>query len=173
MTLAQTGFIILSAIALGGALAAVTLRNITHAVLSLILFFFGIAGLYFLLRADFIGVVQILVYVGAVAVLIAFAIVLTWQTEGEQDWQELGGKWFVGSLAAALVGGILVGVILRSERVAVLVETVPVGSVEQIGRALMTEYVLPFEIVSILLTAALIAAVVIAMEEIKKRASRR
>src|SRR5208283_140286 len=67
-------FWILSAITVLGALFAITLRNLIHCVLSLILFFLGIAGHYFLLRADFLGAVQILIYIGAVAVLMLFAI---------------------------------------------------------------------------------------------------
>jgi NADH:ubiquinone oxidoreductase subunit 6 (subunit J) len=73
----NTAFWIISAVTVIGAILAMTLRNLVHCVLALILFFFGIAAHYFLLRADFLGVVQILLYVGAVAVLILFAIMLT------------------------------------------------------------------------------------------------
>lgn len=167
MTLAQLGFLVVATLTLAGALAAVTLRNLTHAVLSLILFFFGVAGLFFLLRADFIGVVQILIYVGAIAVLIVFAIVLTRQRIGLEDFKQIGGAWWMGAFTAALVGGILIEIIRHSPEVAIFKVRSPVGSVQEIGQALMTDYVLPFEIISILLTAALIGAVVIAMEEIQ------
>src|ERR1041384_704972 len=91
----DTVFWILSIITAVGALLAVTLRNLVHCVLSLILFFFGIAAHYFLLRADFLGAVQILIYVGAVAVLILFAIMLTRNVTGTEGPREiLGGKWW-------------------------------------------------------------------------------
>ncbi len=169
LTLVQFGFIALSTITVAGALAAVTLRNLTHAVLSLILFFFGIASLFFLLRADFIGVVQILIYVGAIAVLIVFAIVLTHQPTGAEDFKQISGAWWMGVLTSALVLGILVAAIRATPDVTKVAEKMPVGSAREIGQALMTDYVLPFEVISILLTAALIGAVVIAMEEIQKR----
>ena len=77
-------FWILSAITVLGALFAITLRNLIHCVLALILFFLGIAGHYFLLRADFLGAVQILIYIGAVAVLMLFAIMLTRHVTGDE-----------------------------------------------------------------------------------------
>ena len=169
MTPASIGFIILSAITIAGALAAVALRNITHAVLSLILFFFGIASLFFMLRADFIGVIQILVYVGAVAVLIVFAIILTRAPAGVEEFRQIGGSLWMGVLVAFGMGGILVSVIFRTTSVQVMADKLPVGSAKEVGEAMMTTYVLPFEISSILLTAALIGAVVIAMEEVQKR----
>ncbi len=169
MTIGQFAFIVLSTLTIVGAGLAVILRNVTHAVLSLVLFFFGIASLFFLLRADYIGVIQILIYVGAVAVLIVFAIVLTRSDTAAEDFRSLGGVWWVGAFVAAIVGGLLTGLILRSDEVLKFKTENPTGSVEEVGRALMTQYALPFEVASILLTAALIGSVVIAMEEIKKR----
>ena len=91
-------FWILSVIAVLGAIFAITLRNLIHCVLSLILFFLGIAGHYFLLHADFIGAVQILIYIGAVAVLMLFAIMLTRHVTGDEGPRELlGGKWWASS----------------------------------------------------------------------------
>ena len=88
-------FWIISGITVLGALLAVTLRNLVHCVLSLILFFLGIAAHYFLLRADFIGAVQILIYIGAVVVLILFAIMLTRNVTGTEGPREaLGGQWW-------------------------------------------------------------------------------
>ena len=106
----ETIFWILSAITVLGALFAITLRNLIHCVLSLILFFLGIAGHYFLLRADFLGAVQILIYIGAVAVLMLFAIMLTRHVTGDEGPREvLGGKWWAGMGTAIIIAGSVVG----------------------------------------------------------------
>jgi NADH-quinone oxidoreductase subunit J len=163
-------FWILSFITVAGAILAVTLRNLVHCVLSLILFFLGIAAHYFLLRADFVGAVQILIYIGAVAVLVLFAIMLTRNVTGSEGPREtLGGKWWTGALIAAAIGGLLTWTI-RGDRIAT---TLPAGekatsSVAVIGRVLVTDWVVPFEIMAVLLTAALIGAVVIALEEVMR-----
>src|SRR5437667_6137985 len=97
----NAAFWIISAITVLGAVLAMTLRNLVHCVLSLILFFLGIAAHYFLLRADFLAAVQILIYIGAVAVLILFAIMLTRNVTGTEGMKELGLKWWIGSLLSA------------------------------------------------------------------------
>lgn len=174
MTPSQIGFLLLSALTLAGALGAVTLSNITRALLSLVLFFLGVAGLFFALRAEFIGVVQVLVYIGAVAVLIVFAIALTrsaapGSSDGARDdLPPLSSFRPVGVLGAGLIGGGLVLAVMRATEPAAAGAT-PAGGADVIGRELMTRYVLPFEIASVLLTAALVGAVVIAVDEVKRR----
>jgi NADH-quinone oxidoreductase subunit J len=164
-------FWIISIITVVGALLAVTLRNLIHCVLSLILFFLGIAAHYFLLRADFIGAVQILIYIGAVAVLILFAIMLTRNVTGTEGPREiLGGNWWTGSITAALIAALLCWVV-RNDKVST---ALPAGeqaksSVLQIGKILIADWVVPFEVMAVLLTAALIGAVVIALEEVRRR----
>ena len=164
-------FWIISAMAVLGAVLAVTLRNLIHCVLSLILFFLGIAAHYFLLRADFIGAVQILIYIGAVAVLILFAIMLTRNVTGSEGAREvLGGKWWMGAAVAAILGGLFCALILRDD----LGRTLPAGAnaqgtVADIGRLLVADWVVPLEAMAVLLTAALIGAIVIALEEVGKR----
>ena len=154
-------FWIISAVAVLGAVLAVTLRNLVHCVLALILFFIGIAAHYFLLRADFLGTVQILIYVGAVAVLILFAIMLTHNVTGVDGPKELlGVKWWSGAAIAATLAILLKKAILSDP----LATLLPAGdkaqsSVAEIGKALVAGWVL---------TAALIGAVVIALEEIQK-----
>lgn len=167
MTLSQLAFALLAALTLSGALGATTLRTLTSAVLSLVVFFLGLAGFFFMLRADFLGVVQVLVYVGAVAVLIVFAIVMTRGHEGGRDVARIGGLWLMGTLTACSVGALLVFAVMRSPDKLVAVDQ-PVGSTEQIGTALMTTYVLPFELASLLLTAALVGAIVVAMDEVAR-----
>ena len=164
-------FWIISGITVLGALLAVTLRNLVHCVLSLILFFLGIAAHYFLLRADFIGAIQILIYIGAVAVLILFAIMLTRNVTGTEGPREvLGLKWWVGSVLAGVMAAMLCWAV-QGDKIS---QTLPGGekaitSIADIGRAFIADWVVPFEVMAVLLTAALIGAVVIALEEIMKR----
>lgn len=167
-------FWILSAITVIGALFAITLRNLVHCVLSLILFFLGIAGHYFLLRADFLGAVQILIYIGAVAVLMLFAIMLTRHVTGDEGPREvLGGKWWMGMGTAVIIAGLLWAIIRKDQLAQVLpsdAANVPYATlVADIGRALVADWIVPFEAMAVLLTAALIGAVVIALEEVIRR----
>jgi NADH-quinone oxidoreductase subunit J len=164
-------FWIISFVAVLGAVLAVSLRNLVHCVLSLILFFLGVAAHYFLLRAEFIGAVQILIYIGAVAVLILFAIMLTRNVTGIDSAREvLSGKWWAGAGTAAIIGALLCAAIAQdkigdAQSAGVKVQS----SVAGIGQALVTDWVVPLEIMAILLTAALIGAVVIALEEVSRR----
>lgn len=163
-------FYLLSAITLLGAVLAVSLRNLVHCVLALVLFFLGVAGHYFLLRADFIGAAQILIYIGAVAVLILFAIMLTRNVTGSEGAREvLGGKWWTGAGIAAIVGGLFSAAVQRAQLNGVPETKATGNAVAEMGRLLVTDWVVPLEIMAVLLTAALIGAVVIALEEEKKR----
>ena len=168
MNLAQLGFVLLSGVTIAGALGATTVNDLPRALLSLILFFFGVAALLFMLHAEFIGVVQVLVYVGAVAVLFVFAIVLTRARTQATEIGRIVPSRALGIIGAALVGAGLVGVVVRTTDVP-LPALAPLGTTGPIGEALMTRYVLPFEIASVLLTAALIGAVVIALDDGDKR----
>ncbi len=163
-------FWIISAFTVLGALLAVTLRNLVHCVLSLILFFLGIAAHYFLLRADFIGVVQILIYIGAVAVLILFAIMLTRNVTGTEGPRELlGVKWWAGAAIAGVMAGLLCWVVQRDALAKELPAAKATASIAGIGKAFIADWIVPFELMAVLLTAALIGAVVIALEEVMKR----
>ena len=165
----QLAFWTISAITVLGAILAVTLRNLIHCVLSLILFFLGIAAHYFLLRADFLAAVQILIYIGAVAVLILFAIMLTRNVTGAEGATELGGKWWAGVGTSVIIAGLLWAVIRRDALAATLPAGQPVSTAAEIGKVLITDWVVPFEVMAILLTAALIGAVVIALEEVMRQ----
>lgn len=166
----EIAFWILSAITVLGAIFAITMRNLIHCVLSLILFFLGIAGHYFLLRADFLGSVQILIYIGAVVVLMLFAIMLTRHVTGDEGPREvLGGKWWAGMGTAAIVAGLLWAIIRKDQLTQVLPVVGAKTSVAEIGRVLVADWVVPFEAMAVLLTAALIGAVVIALEEVIRK----
>jgi NADH-quinone oxidoreductase subunit J len=170
----ETAFWILSAITVLGAIFAITLRNLIHCVLALIVFFLGIAGHYFLLHADFLAAVQILIYIGAVAVLMLFAIMLTRHVTGDEGPREvLGGKWWAGMGTAVIIAGLLWAIIRKDQ----LAQIFPAEGaslpytkmVETIGRALVMDWIVPFEAMAVLLTAALIGAVVIALEEVIRK----
>ena len=163
----SAAFWIISVITVLGALLAVSLRNLVHCLLALVLFFLGIAGHFFLLRADFLGAVQILIYIGAVAVLILFAIMLTRNVTGAEGASEaLGGKWWMGAGATALLGGLLCAAVLRDKLGCQLAAGTPgEGAIKEMGQLLVADWVVPLEIMAVLLTAALIGAVVIALEE--------
>jgi NADH-quinone oxidoreductase subunit J len=147
-----------------GAAAAMSLRNLVHSVLALTLAFTGLAAMYLQLGAQFIGLAQILVYVGAVAILIVFAILLTRDTAATSQ-SIVVGSWKGSGMVVLAVFGILAWAIHHSaaSRSAVLPQ--PEASMQEIGNALMLRFALPLEIIGLLLTVALIGAVTIAIRE--------
>jgi NADH-quinone oxidoreductase subunit J len=157
-------FAILALLTLGGAVAAMGLRNLVHCALALTLAFAGLAGLYLQLNAQFVGFAQILVYIGAVAILVVFAILLTRGSESPRQ-AIFSPTWFVGGGVAIVVFGLFAGVILSSQALPRHIPPAPQATVRQIGEQLMTKYVLPLEVMGLLLTAALIGAVIIGMQD--------
>ncbi|MFL6541576.1 MAG: NADH-quinone oxidoreductase subunit J [Chthoniobacterales bacterium] len=152
--------IVIAIVTLSGALAAALLRKLIHAALCLVIAFFGIAAFYFWLGAEFVGLVQVFVYVGAVAVLIVFTILLT-RRESEPHTSFNWG----GALVAVGVFAGLLWAILRSGQVAVTAPAIEPITVRRIGEILMTDYVWPLQCVGLVLTAALLGALVLVMEE--------
>ena len=157
-------FVFLSIVTLAGAIAAISLRNLVHCALALTVTFAGLASLYLLLDAQFAGFAQILVYIGAVAILIVFAILLTRGTEPAGQ-SIFSPGWLWGGAVALLVFAVLSAMILSSKALITSVPPPHQVTVSQIGDQLMTKYILPLEVVGLLLTAALIGAVIIAMRE--------
>jgi len=157
-------FVILAVLTITGAVAAMTLRNLIHCALAVAVTFVGLAATYLQLNAQFVGFAQILVYVGAVAILIVFAVLLTRGGEPSTDFI-FSKSWYSGLLVALAVFGLLAWAVAKS--ILNLSEAPPVPEVttQQIGDALMTRFVLPLEVVGLLLTAALIGAVIIAMRD--------
>jgi len=161
-------FAIIALVTLAGAFAAMVLRHLVHCALCLVIAFGGLAALFLQLDAQFVGLAQILVYIGAVAVLIVFAILLTRGSEPPQQ-PVVSSSWVMGVGIAVLAFGSLAFATLSSfvtrspntPRMEVAAEV----SVRRIGESLMRDYVLPLEAVALLLTAALIGAVIIAMQE--------
>jgi NADH-quinone oxidoreductase subunit J len=161
-------FAIIAVFTVAGALAAMILRNLVHCVLALVVAFTGLAGLYLQLGAQFVGFAQILIYVGAVAILIVFATLLTRSHEPRARTVVSPG-WVTSSLIAAAVFGILAWSIRSSVISKLPIPPRPEVTVKQIGDALMSQFVLPLEAIGLLLTAALVGAVTIAMREQRSR----
>lgn len=158
--MSTAAFIIIAIVTLAGALAAALLPRLIHAALCLVVAFFGIAAFYFLLGAEFVGLVQIFVYVGAVAVLIVFTILLT-RRDADSD---RTFNWS-GLVVAVTVFAGLLWAILGTPTLAVAASPVEPLTVRRIGEVLMTDYVWPLQCVGLVLTAALLGALVLVMEE--------
>ena len=161
-------FLFAVGLTIAGAVAALALRNLIHCALAAVGAFVGLALLFVELGAQFVGLAQILVNVGAVAILILIALLLT--RGGETTGQPIiPSSRNAGLGVAVLVGGSLVATILGSRRLPDAAATVSdpssAAAVRNIGERLMTEYVLPLEVIGLLLTAALIGAVLIAKAE--------
>lgn len=134
--------------------------NIVHAAFSLLFTFFGIAGLYVLLGADFIGIVQVIIYIGGILVLIVFGVMMTEKGKMLALVIQLPGRLFAAVLSALL----LVALAAAATRSLWPVATSP-GEIQPttaaIGDLLLGKYLIPFEVASVLLLAALVGAVLI------------
>jgi NADH-quinone oxidoreductase subunit J len=157
-------FILLALVTFMAAAAAMTLRNLVHCALALAVCFVGLAALYLQLDAQFVGFAQVLVYVGAVAILIVFAILLTRSGEVTNE-SVLAPGWAGGVVVAGCVFALVGWAVLGSGALPLEVAPAPEVTVRDLGDALMTRYIVPLEVIGLLLTAALIGAVVIAMRE--------
>ncbi|SYZ74531.1 NADH dehydrogenase I subunit J [Candidatus Zixiibacteriota bacterium] len=159
----QLVFYLFSFIVIISAIYVVTLKNIFHSAIFLVLTLFGVAGIYILLHAEFLAAVQVLIYVGAVSVLMIFAIMLTTRLasrEIRQSNEQVMAGIFIGAgfLLASL--GSFANTVWH-----IVDKPLPENNTLTLGQLLMNEYVLPFEVVSIVLLAALIGAVVLARKE--------
>ncbi|MES2880703.1 MAG: NADH-quinone oxidoreductase subunit J [Bacteroidota bacterium] len=175
MTITQILFWILSVVTVGSALMVVISKNPVFSVLWLIITFFTISGHYILLNAQFLAVVNIIVYAGAIMVLFLFVIMLmnlTKETEPQKN------KWL--KLAGAVAGGclllVLVAALRNTEKNMAELTTGDIGLIQNLGKELFTSFVVPFEISSILFLSAMVGAVVLGKrdetgpvdEEVKK-----
>jgi NADH-quinone oxidoreductase subunit J len=165
MNSTQVIFVILSAVALIGALGVVVSRKLFHAAIFLVLSFVGVAGYYVLLEAEFLAAVQILVYVGAIAILIIFAVMLSRRLMSP-EFKARNEQWLWALVAGVALFVILV-VILVQVNWPVVESVMPEGgTVSELGQALVNpdQYLLVFEVASVLLLVALVGAVIIARE---------
>ncbi|MGQ9523820.1 MAG: NADH-quinone oxidoreductase subunit J family protein [Armatimonadota bacterium] len=158
--------LVLAGVTLGSAVLTVTLRNLYHCALSLALCLVGVAGLYVVLSAEFIAAAQVLIYVGAVTVLILFAVMMTEHitgTRGEAVSQQRG----LALLASLALAACLIAIVHATAWPTALAHTPhpPVSTTLILGRELLTTYLIPFEVASVVLLAALVGAVVLAKED--------
>lgn len=156
-------FLLLAGLVVAGALGAMALRNPVHCALSLVVTFVGLAGLYLDLGAHFLGLAQIMVYVGAVAILLVFVMLLTRTGPREGAGEERRPGW--SALAVSLLVMFTLGAAVLSGAVWKERGAVELPSVRDLGEALMGDFVLPLQVVGVLLTAAMIGAAVLALPE--------
>ena len=161
MTWPQVIFALLGLVALGSALLVVTTRNMVHAALWLVVTLGAVAGVYLLLAAEFLAWVQVLIYVGAVVVLLLFALMLTKAPTGPQPDLDVRHK-VPAAVVAGLVGALLVVTVVAGfSGVELDLDGTVVGSAQLTGATVFEKWVLPFEVLSVLLLAALIGAIVL------------
>lgn len=170
----NTAFWILFIVIVGSALATVLQRNILHCALSLAFCFLGVAGYYALLQAEFLTGVQVLIYVGAITVLMIFAVMLTQQLSGKK--QRYKNRQTVGGALAAMAMFVLIVTALHPFSSMSVTAAGPADltrtntafaatTTEIIGQRFVTDYVWPFEIASIILLVALVGAIYIARDD--------
>ncbi len=160
-------FYFLAIMAIVSAIAVITRRNPVHAALSLIVTLLSLAGFYLMLYAPFVAGVQIVLYAGGIMVLFLFVIMLVNLEQNIREYQ-FNKQWLVGIIAALSLGGLLLFVYQRGHNIFPHdFAALPEGqNTQQIGIALYGQYMLPFEIASLLLLVAIVGAVVMAKKRI-------
>ncbi|GAA2290034.1 NADH-quinone oxidoreductase subunit J [Nonomuraea roseoviolacea subsp. roseoviolacea] len=158
-------FLLLGAVAVGSALLVVTTRQLVHAALWLVVCFGALAGCYLVLTAEFVAWVQVLIYVGAVVVLMLFGIMLTRAPIGRSADLDSGNR-LVAALVAVATAAVLVTVVIDGFRTAYAPLKPGLGAAKELGASVFSTWVLPFEALSVLLLAALIGAIVLSRTDI-------
>jgi len=165
MTGEQIIFIVVALFTLGSGFMVVTSRNLVHAALWLVSALFGVAVTYTLLNAAFLAVVQVVVYIGAIAILFIFAVMLTRKDMRDQG-PQMNANWWFGALLSVLVFAGLFFLLQGWSGLSTTASALPEGfnniAIAELGDALLNAYVLPFEVASVLLVAALVGAVYVA-----------
>lgn len=162
MLLRQLAFWVFAALAGASSIIVVTTRNVVHAALALAAALVGAAGLFILFGAEFVGLAQILIYVGAVVILFLFGIMLTSQQPGRPV-VDNDQRWLAALVALGIFGILSIGILAafgdQQLKFKVAFPT------QQLGTDLFTKWILPFEAVSVLLLAALVGAIVLARRD--------
>jgi NADH-quinone oxidoreductase subunit J len=167
VTTAEVIFGLLGVITLASAVLVVTTRQLVHAALWLVVSFGALAGCYLLLTAEFVAWVQVLIYVGAIVVLLLFGIMLTRAPIGRSDDLDSGNR-LAAVVVAVGTAATLVTVLVHGFRTAYLdLSGPPAGSASAVGASLFRAWVLPFEVLSVLLLAALVGAIVLSRSDIR------
>ena len=162
-------FYFFAALVLGGAILTITRRSAIHSAICLIVSLIGVAGLYLLQKAEFLFAVQIILYIGGIMVLFLFVIMLVNLDEQAKE-RQFNGQWWIALVSVAVVG-VQVSYFLRrgvgAFQLATPADGAPAaGNTEMIADVLFSEYLLPFEIASILLLVAVVGSVVMAKKRI-------
>ncbi len=158
-------FLALSIVTAGCGVLVVTSRNVIHAALWLVVALGALAGCYLMLTAEFVAWVQVLIYVGAVVVLLLFGAMLTRAPIGPTPDVDSGNRWAAAAVGLATTG-LLAGLLLNAFSSAYINLDQPSGNGERTGSAIFRYYVLPFEVASVLLLAALVGAIVLSRRDI-------
>jgi len=165
MTGEQIIFLIVALFTLGSGLMVVTTGNLIHAALWLVSTLFGVAVVFAILNAGFLAVVQVVVYIGAIAILFIFAVMLTRKDMRDQG-PQVNKNWWIGALLSVLTFGGLYFLLQGWNGLSRTATDIPSGfdAVAELGTALVSPdaYVLPFEVASVLLVAAMVGAVYVA-----------
>ena len=165
MSLVEITFLILSVIAIGSALMTVLSKNPIHSAIYLLICFSSIAGHYLLLNAQFLFIVHIIVYSGAIMVLFLTTLMLLNLNEETEQHKPAIAR--LGALVAAIILGLLL--VAAVSKTATLMpmnnNTVDIGSIKALGKVLMDEYFYPFEFISILLLSAMVGVVLLTKKE--------
>ena len=159
----NVAFAIMAITMVASALRMVTTRNVVHAALYLVIVLAGVAGIFILLGAEFLGVTQIMVYIGAIVVLFLFGIMLTKGSFGDDD-GVTGERRLMAGLVGLLVFGVMAAALVESFADAELSRSDP-STTADIADSIFGYYIVPFEAVSVLLLAALIGAIVVARKD--------
>jgi NADH-quinone oxidoreductase subunit J len=165
MTGPEIVFSLLGVVAVGSGVLVVTTRQLVHAALWLVVSFGALAGGYLVLTAEFVAWVQVLIYVGAVVVLLLFGIMLTRAPIGESGELDSGNRWAALAVAVA-TAAVLVTVMVMGFRDAYTPLEAGGGSAESLGAGVFRTWVLPFEVLSVLLLASLVGAIVLSRSDI-------
>ena len=166
LTLTQIVFLVAAAITLLAAFMVVTCRSMVHAALWLIMALAGVAVFFVLLNAGFLAVVQVAVYIDAIAIMIIVVVMLTRHSMGIQD-QQTNKTWWAAVIAALLLFGSLVLMFTQAPQLGAEAPALTMGSealLEELGLALVDvdRYIVPFEAASVLLLAALVGSIIVA-----------
>lgn len=164
MTAVQIIFLLVAAATLGAGLLVVTAHNLIHAALWLVVSLFGIAVLYVLLNAGFLAVAQVVIYIGAIAILVIFAIMLTRKVAADSG-PQINSNWGWGAALAVALFGALFWIFQGWPGINTALQPLSAqDTVVQLGQALLApdQYLLVFEVASVLLLAALIGSIMIA-----------
>ncbi len=161
-------FYLIAAVMAFSAIRVVTVRNVLHAAMYLVLVLAGVAAQYILLASEFLAATQVLVYIGAIVVLVLFGVMLTKAKLG-QDVNLTNDYWYVGAFTAVILFSVMAYSLLDFFGDEPLDEanasTLLVDNTGQVSDAIFAQYVVPFEAISVLLLAALVGAIVLARKD--------